>query len=343
MIHYIIRRFFLYLFTVVFLLFVLFMLGQNLPLDSLVSVSGVATASPKEVASLTQIYHLNDSWWMQCYSFINQRLRGEFGVSMVSQVKVIDELLMLLPATLELLISAAIIGVSLGITLGIVLTLTNNQWVRTLLIFISINGYSLPIFWFGIGLSVLVGDVMQWLPTAGRINLIYDFDAITGFYVIDSLLSTSAHREYAFFSVVEHLALPALTLGLYPMTYMLRITYMSLSEVMKSNYIKAAQARGMRTSRILRVHALPNAANVLVRRFTMMLGTLVSYLVITEVVYSWPGIGTWLLRAVTSQDYTVIHAGIFFISFFIITINILIDVLYLFINPLLRKEIYDAY
>tara|TARA_B100001094_G_scaffold333165_1_gene409175 strand:+ start:1488 stop:2519 length:1032 start_codon:yes stop_codon:yes gene_type:complete len=343
MIRYLLRRFYLYLITIILLLLILYLAGHYFPVSHFVSLTGLQYPTPEQTEQMNYFYQIDSHFLMQFVAYLSQRLNGNFGVSLMSQQDIWIELMTFLPASLELMICALLIALLVGVPLGIFSALTDLNWAKKILTFVSLTGYSVPIFWFGIILSLTVGDTFHLAPTSGRINLIYDVEPITGFLIIDSLLSFERFGTDALYSVFLHLILPALTLSLYPLTLVIRMTHLALTEVMQTNYIKSAEARGVHPLLILRRHALPNALLLIIRQFGLLMGAFMSYSIINEVIFSWPGMGSWLVEGVFHRDYTVIQAGVFLISFFIITLSFIMDVLYIFMNPLHRKEIYGEY
>ena len=343
MTRYIIRRLYLYVMTIVLLLFILFWMSYQFPVSRLTGLTGILSPTVDQVLYYSELYQLDAHSFWQFISYLSQRLNGFFGVSIFSQSPILQELQQLAPASLELILCAILIAFSVGVPLGIWGALSSHQPIKGTVQLISLVGFSVPLFWIGIVLSLLVGDAFNLAPTAGRIHLAYEIPRVTGFLLIDSLWVTDRYGMDAFYNACAHLLLPAITLSIYPMTFIVRTSYTALTGVMQSNYIRAAESRGLTTWLILKRHALLNASLPFVRQMSVMFSSFVSYAVINEIIFGWPGVGSWLILGIFHRDYTVIQAGIFMMSFLIITVNLLIDALYVTLSPVSRKDIYDSY
>ncbi|MBR9729265.1 ABC transporter permease subunit [Shewanella intestini] len=339
---YFFRRINLFLATSILLLLVLYIATGLFPVDKSFALSGIATPSTEQQLQINQTYQLQQSAFKQFIAYIQQRLSGDFGVSINSQQAVAGELTRVLPASLELAFVAGLIAIAFGVPLGVFAALTQNVFLQRLILAITLTGYSVPVFWLGLSLLLWFGVNLNWLPTSGQINLLYDIDSVTGVMLIDTLLSAKPYSFAAFQDAVLHLILPAVTLAVLPFTIVTRITRQALTNVMEQSYIRAAEARGLGTSKILFRHGLPNALVPVLKSIGLMLGTFASYGIVVEVIFSWPGVGNWLISGIYQRDYTVIQAGILSVSLLIISLSIFIEMLHTAINPVSRKELYAS-
>ena len=243
------------------------------------------------------------------------------------------EFLTLFPATLELTLSALLFAVILGIPAGVFAALRRGTIVDHVLMGTALTGFSMPIYWWGLLLILFVSVQLGWTPVSGRIDLEYYFDPVTGFMLIDSLLSG---QEGAFSSAVSHLILPTIVLGTIPLAVVARMTRSAMLEVLGEDYVRTARAKGLSPFRVVGLHALRNALIPVVTVIGLQVSTLLAGAVLTEYVFSWPGVGTWLIESIQRRDYPVLQGGLLLISTVVILINIGIDLIYGILNPRIR-------
>ncbi|MGK0408026.1 MAG: cationic peptide transport system permease protein [Shewanella psychromarinicola] len=328
--------------TSLLMIAVLFMASGQFPVSKTYSLSGIQYPTIEQKQQIEQNYQLNDNQLLQFTAYLRQRLSGNLGISSNSQQEVSEELASVLPASFELSLFSGFIAVFFGVPIGILAALSNNKALQHSILAVTLTGYSIPVFWLGLTLSMWFGVNLGWLPISGQINLLYEIEPVTGFMLIDTLLSDSAYRIPAFHDALLHLILPAVTLAVLPFTLVVRITRQAILNVMNKTYIRAAEARGLHTAKILLRHALPNALIPVLKSIGLMLGSFASYGIVVEVIFSWPGVGSWLVSGIYQRDYTVIQAGILSVSLLIIFLSILIDLLHTAINPMSRKELYAS-
>ncbi len=200
---------------------------------------------------------------------------------------------------------------------------------------ISLAGYSMPIFWWGLILIMLFSVSLGWTPVSGRLDLLYDIEPKTGFMLIDTLLSD---EDGAFIDAVRHLILPAIVLGTIPLAVIARMTRSSMLEVLREDYVRTARAKGLSPARVVFVHALRNAMIPVLTVFGLQVGTLLAGAVLTETIFSWPGIGKWLIDAIGRRDYPVVQNGILLVATLVILVNFIVDILYGLANPRIRHQ-----
>ncbi|HTL12895.1 MAG TPA: ABC transporter permease subunit, partial [Bdellovibrionota bacterium] len=202
----------------------------------------------------------------------------------------------------------------------------------------SLIGYSMPIFWWGLLLIMVFSVKLGWTPVSGRIGVEYDLAPITGLLLIDTLISKDGGWE-AWVSAAKHLILPATVLGTIPLAVIARMTRSSLLEVLGEDYVRTARAKGLSRGRVVWVHALRNALIPVITVIGLLFGSIITGAILTETIFSWPGIGKWLVKSVTSRDYPVIQGGVLLIAGMIVTINLAVDVLYALVNPRMRGKL----
>lgn len=280
------------------------------------------------------------SWLTSYWFYLGSVLNGDFGISTINGQLVSQQLREVLPATLELCVLAFLLALLVGIPLGIIAGVSRGRWPDHVISTLGLLGFSLPIFWLALLLILLFSLWLGWFPVSGRINLLYPLENITGFTLIDALLSPDPWRKEMVLDVLHHLVLPVITLAVAPTTEVIRLVRLSTNEVWHQNYIKAAATRGLSQWTIIRRHVLHNALPLLFPRLGWQFSTMLTLAMITEMVFSWPGMGHWLINALHQQDYAVISAGVVVTGALVITINILADIAGALANPLRHKEWY---
>ncbi|NRD73455.1 ABC transporter permease subunit [Shewanella sp. VB17] len=342
MARYLMRRLNLFLATSLVLFAVLFMVTKHFPVEQEFALTGILSPSVQQMAQIDADFKLSSSAFNQFTAYLYQRLSGDLGISATSQRPVADELASVLPASFELASVAATLALMLGLPLGVLASLSRHKITQHTIMAITLTGYSIPVFWLGLTLSLWFGVQLGWLPISGRLNLLYEIEPVTGLVLIDTLISNSPYSTSAFVDAILHIILPAITLAVLPFTVVVRITRSAMITIMDQTYIKAAEARGLHTYRIVLRHALPNAVIPVIKNLGLMLGAFASYAMIVEVIFSWPGVGNWLVSGIYQRDYTVIQGGVLAVALSIITLSIMIEVLHTAMNPLSRKALYDS-
>lgn len=340
---YFFRRSSLFLATTLIMMAVLFYATHLFPVDKTYALTGIQQPTNEQLVQIYQDFKLDSNDIRQFIAYVQQRLSGNMGISINSQQPIYEELKTVLPASFELSLFSGAIALFLGVPIGVIAALSKNKLIQGSILGLTLTGYSTPIFWLGLTLSLWFGVNLGWLPISGQINLLYQIEPVTGFMLIDTLLSDSVYRVQAFVDAIMHLILPAITLAVLPFTLIVRITHQAMLHVMNQTYIRAAEARGLHTFKIIIRHALPNAMIPVLKSIGIMLGSFASYGIVVEVIFSWPGVGSWLVSGIYQRDYTVIQAGIFSVSLLIIFLSILIEFIHTVINPMSKKELYASY
>ncbi len=315
-----------------------FLLIRLIPGDPVMLLLGERGSDPIVYEKMKTSLGLDLPWYEQYWSFITKAFAGDFGTSIISKNSVWEEFKTLFPATLELGVVALFFALTIGIPLGIVAAIKRNSFLDYLFMTGSLVGYSMPIFWWGLILIIIFSVNLGITPVSGRISVLYDIEPLTGFMLIDSLQKEVVEEEgfSAFFSALRHLILPSIAMGTIPLAVIARMTRSSLLEVLKEDYIRTAKSKGLSPFYVICKHALRNALVPITTVIGLMFGSIITGAILTETIFSWPGIGKWILDAVNGRDYPVIQGGVLFIGLIVVTINLTVDILYSIINPKMR-------
>ena len=279
---------------------------------------------------------LDQSTVKQFFDYAWGLLHGDFGTTIVSKTPVLNEFLTLFPATIELTLCATIFAIGIGIPAGVVAAVRRGKFIDQALMVTALTGYSMPIFWWGLVLILLMSNTLHLTPVSGRVDLIkYYYAQPTGFLLIDSLLSG---QKGAFGDVIRHLILPTIVLGTVPLGAIARMTRSSTLEVLEEDYVRTARAKGLSPFRVIGIHALRNAMIPVVTAIGLQTGSLLAGAFLTETIFSWPGVGHWLVQSIGSRDYPALQGGIMLIAIVVILLNVVIDLTSGLINPRLRHE-----
>lgn len=314
---------------------VAFAFVRVLPGDPVLLMAGERGVSPERHAELMAQLGFDRPIWRQYIDYVWNLLNGDFGQSLVTKKSVFTEFFTLFPATVELSVCAIILAVLVGIPAGVVAAVKRGSWFDQGLMGISLVGYSMPIFWWALLLIIFFSGVLQWTPVSGRISLLYYFPPVTGFMLIDSLLSG---QKGAFASAVSHLVLPTIVLATIPLAVIARQTRSAMLEVLGEDYVRTARAKGLPTRRVVGLHALRNAMIPVITTIGLQVGVLMAGAILTETIFSWPGIGKWMLDSISRRDYPVVQSGLLLIAFIIMLVNLVVDLLYGLINPRIRHK-----
>jgi dipeptide transport system permease protein len=334
MIRFLVKRLALTLPTFIALMFLTFMMIRLVPGDPIEVRRGERGISPERLAQLRHEMGLDQPVWKQFLDYVNGIVHGDFGISIISKAPVMHEFFTLFPATLELGACAMIFAIVLGIPAGVIAASRRGGIYDQTLMGLALTGYSMPIFWWGLILILVMSNWLGLTPVSGRVDLIkYYYDPITGFMLIDSLLSG---QKGAFLDAVRHLILPAIVLGTIPLAVIARMTRSSMLEVLEEDYVRTARAKGLPVSRVIGLHALRNALIPVVTVIGLQVGTLLAGAVLTETIFSWPGVGKWLIESIGRRDYPALQGGIMLIATMVIFVNLIVDLLYGLINPRIR-------
>jgi dipeptide transport system permease protein len=334
MFRFLLKRLALTLPTFFALMFVTFIMIRLVPGDPIEVRRGERGISPERLEQLRHEMGLDQPVWKQFADYVWAILHGDFGTSIVSKTPILHEFATLFPATLELTVCAMIFAIVLGVPAGVIAASRRGGIYDQSLMGLALTGYSMPIFWWGLILILVMSNTLHLTPVSGRVDLIkYYYDPVTGFMLIDSLLSG---QKGAFWDAVHHLILPTIVLGTVPLAVIARMTRSSMLEVLEEDYVRTAKAKGLSPFRIVGVHALRNALIPVVTVIGLQIGGLLAGAVLTETIFSWPGVGKWLVESIGRRDYPALQGGILLISAMVIFVNLVVDLLYGLINPRIR-------
>ena len=306
-----------------------------LPGDPIIVMAGERGLSDKRYQELVKQFGFDRPLMEQYFDYLSGVLQGDLGQSFVTKRPVWDEFFTLFPATLELSVCAMIFAVLLGLPAGIIAAVNRGKLFDRLLMSSALIGYSMPIFWWALLLIILMSGWLGLTPVSGRISLLYFFEDPTGFMIWDALQS---EESGALGSALHHLILPTIVLGTIPLAVIARQTRSAMLEVLSEDYIRTAKAKGLAPFRINGIHALRNAMIPVITVIGLSVGTLLAGAILTETIFSWPGIGKWMVDSIFRRDYPVVQGGLLLIAVMVMIVNLTVDVLYGLINPKIRKR-----
>lgn len=312
-----------------------FLFIRLLPGDPVELMAGERGVDPERHARLLHELGFDRPLLEQYVLYLGRVLQGDLGRSIVTKQPVLSEFLALFPATVELSLCAMIFAVLLGLPAGVLAAVRRGTLLDHTVIAVTLTGYSMPIFWWGLLLIIVFSGTLGWTPVSGRISLLYFVEPKTGFMLIDTLLA--GDRE-AFASALRHLVLPTVVLGTIPLAVIARQTRSAMLEVLGEDYIRTARAKGLAPWRVIGLHALRNALIPVVTTIGLQVGVLLAGAILTETIFSWPGVGKWLVDSIFRRDYPVVQGGLLLIASLVMMVNVVIDLLYGLINPRIRHR-----
>ena len=310
-----------------------FTLIRLIPGDPVEALSGERGMTDERYHRLIHEFGLDRPLPVQYGDYVWKALHGDLGLSAISHEPVFSEFIARFPATVELSIVAMLFALAIGLPAGIVAAVKRNTAWDYSVMGAALTGYSMPIFWWGLLLILFFSVGLGWTPVSGRIAIQYDIAPVTGFMLVDSLLAAD---KGAFRSALSHLILPSIVLGTIPLAVIARMTRSSMLEVLREDYVRTARAKGAGRFRVVAIHALRNALIPVLTVIGLQVGSLLAGAILTETIFSWPGIGKWLVEAIHRRDYAAVQGGILMTATIIIAVNLVVDVLYGVINPRIR-------
>jgi peptide/nickel transport system permease protein len=290
-------------------------------------------ATQEDIQRLRDRYGLDDPIYVQYWRYLETVLSGEFGTSIATRRPVADEIKERFPATVELAVSAGFFAVLLGIPLGFLAAKRHGTAVDHGSLVASLIGVSIPIFFLALVLKYVFAVRLGWLPSVGRQDVLIDADHPTNFYVLDGIITGNWTAAW---DAVKHLILPALALATIPLALIARVTRASVLDVQNEDYVRTARAKGISRMTVERRHVLRNAMLPVATVIGLQVGLLLSGAILTETVFAFPGIGTWIQEAIQNRDYAVLQGGMLFIATVVVIVNLLVDLSYGLLNPRIR-------
>ena len=285
-------------------------------------------ATPAAIARVRHEYGLDKPVYVQYYNYLKTTTSLDFGVSIASRRKVTEEIANRFPATVELALSAMLFALLLGIPLGFLTAKYYGSIGDQLGLLASLIGISIPIFFLGLLLKYVFAVKLGWLPSVGRIDVTRDVRHPTHFYILDAIVTGDWSTLV---DVLKHLILPAVALGTIPLAIVARITRAAVLDVQNEDYVRTARAKGLSPFVVDERHVLRNALLPVSTIVGLQTGA-----ILTETVFAWPGIGTWLSEAIFNRDYPVLQAGILFLAVVFVLVNLVVDISYALLNPRIR-------
>ncbi len=318
------------------LLAVTFFIGRVVPIDPVLAIVG-DRAPASVVERVREQMGFNLPLWQQFFIYLRQALTGDFGISVLTTNPVLEDILRVFPATLELATVGTLIGAGLGVPLGVVAAVRRGSFADQIARVIGLVGYSVPIFWLALLSLLLFYAKLKWVAYPGRLDVAYEytFTPITGLYLVDAAWT----RQWdVLWDAFRHIALPGALLGYFSLAYISRMTRSFMLNELGQEYIVAARAKGLSERRIVWFHALRNAAVPLVTVIALSYAGLLEGSVLTETVFSWPGIGLYITNSLQNADMNAVLGGTIIIGAVFITINLLSDLLYRLLDPRTRVK-----
>ena len=290
-------------------------------------------ATAASIAQIEKQYGLDKPIYVQYGSYLKTVVRGDFGTSITTRQPVIEEIKRRFPATVELALAAGIFSILLGIPLGFLAAKRYGGFLDHASLVGSLLGISIPVFFLGIVLKYIFSVKLGLLPTVGRISVLIDLETPTNFYILDAII---AGNMEALWDAIKHLILPAVALGSIPLAIIARITRAAVLDVQNEDYVRTARAKGVSPGIVDRRHVLRNALLPITTIIGLQVGLLLSGAVLTETVFAWPGMGTWLVDAIDNRNFPVLQGGILFLAVIFVFVNLIVDLSYALINPRIR-------
>ena len=318
------------------LLAVTFFIGRVIPIDPALAIAG-DHAPTQVIERLRREMHLDQPLYQQFYYYLLSALSGDFGTSVLTTNPVMDDIKRVFPATMELATVGTIIGAVFGVPFGVLAAVKRNSFIDQIVRVIGLVGYSLPVFWLAMVSLVIFYAKLNWVAYPGRIDIAYEytFTPVTGFYLLDS---TMQGQWDVFWDVFRHLILPASLLGYFALAYISRMTRSFMLNELGQEYIVAARAKGLSETRVIWGHALRSAMVPLITVIALSYASLLEGSVLTEIVFSWPGIGFYITSSLRNADMNAVLGGTIVIGTVFIGINLISDLLYRTLDPRTRRK-----
>ena len=291
-------------------------------------------ATAAALASLREQLGLNQPIWVQYLTFAVHAARGDLGVSLSDNHPALADVVQAFPVTLQLTLAALVLATALGVPLGVLAAVRAGRTLDNVIMTVTLFGVSMPIFWLGLMLLLLFGAGLGWLPIGGVMPVGLDAPRVTGMSVIDSVLSG---RWELIRAASSHLILPAATLATIPLAIITRITRSEMLATGTLDHVRTARSKGMRESRVILRHVLRNALIPVVTVIGLQAGLLLSGAVLTETIFSLPGLGRLMVDSILARDYPVVQAGALFIALVFVLVNLAVDLSYSLLDPRIRR------
>jgi len=330
---FVLRRLLNSVFVLVALSLLIFFFLRAIPGDPVLTLLGEGETTSEQYDRLKKELGLDQPLFVQYGKWLVRVGTGEFGMSIRNASPVLPLVMAKLKATVELAVAAVLLGSLLGILAGTVSAVKNNSFFDNLAMVLALMGISMPVFWMGILLIILFSVQLDWLPISGMLSMDTRLAEVTGFPLVDSLLTANlpALKDY-----LSHLLLPAITLGVVPTALTARTTRASILDVVHEDYVKAGLARGLSFNEALRKHVFRNAFIPVITVIGLQFGIYLGGSIVTETVFAWPGLGRLVVNAIYDRDYPVVQAAVFIYAIIVVLVNLAVDLFYAYIDPRVR-------
>ncbi len=332
MAQYIIRRLFALIPVLIGVSLVVFFLIRMIPGDPVIVMLG-ERANPQDIERVRREMGLDRPIYIQYIEWMGRVLRGDLGKSILGYTPVMDDLKQRLPGTIEMVIAGLLIGVTFGVGIGIISAIKQNSWIDIGSMFAALIGVSMPIYWLALMLIYALAVNRKIFPPSARLDVELTVVRHTGFMLIDTLLMRDLRL---FANAVWHLILPSVVLSTTIMPILARLTRSSMLEVMRQDYVRTARAKGLTEQLVIIRHALKNALLPVVTVVGLQLGGLLGGAILTETIFSWPGMGLWTYRAILARDYPIVQAAVLVSATIYVFVNLLVDISYAYLDPRIR-------
>jgi cationic peptide transport system permease protein len=325
-------------FVTLFILSLLsFLLAYLFPGQALENLTGLRFNELTELQNSQIKYSVDNNIFVQYSYYMGELFSGNWGVSFNSGLPLYEDVGHYLPASIELSFYALLISFFIGLPLGFLAALRHHKLTDYSLLSVNLLGYSIPVFWLALIMILVFSLQLGWFPLSGRISLVFEIPSITGFILIDILLSDFIDKQTALIDALRHLILPTISIAVVTTTMIFRITRRSVIETLNSEFILAAYARGLTPRQVLMRHGVRNALMPILPLLAMQFPTLLTNAMIVESIFSWPGIGNWLIQAIYQQDYPAIRAGMLAVSALVVIFTMSIDLIIRLTDPRRRR------
>ena len=332
MVKYIIKRLLLLIPVILGVSILVFLVMHLFTTDPAATILG-QHAKQDQIQALREQLGLNKPIYVQYWDFLRGVLHANLGDSLMTKTSVWNEVMARFPATIELALAAIIFASIFGVFMGVISAIKQNSIIDYICMVISLLGVSMPVFWLGLIFILVFAVQLNWLPVSGRIDIGLEPIKITGLYLFDSLATGNMD---SFFSALKHLILPAIALGSIPTAIIARMTRSTMLEVVKQDYVRTARAKGLLERPVIFGHALKNALIPIITVIGLQLGSLLSGAVLTETVFSWPGVGKYVVDAILVTDYPVVQGAVMMLAVVFVLVNLIVDIIYAFVDPRIK-------
>lgn len=332
MLKYILKRLLLLIPVLVGVSILVFLVMHVFTADPAANILG-QHATQEQMARLREQLGFNKPLYVQYWDFLKGALTGNFGDSLITKTSVWSEVMARFPATVELALFSIVLASVFGILMGVISAVKQNTVVDYATMVTALAGVSMPIFWLGLLLILLFSVTLHWLPVSGRIDIGMEPAKVTGLYILDSLITGNMS---ALKSSITHIILPGVALASYSTAIIARMTRSTMLEIVKQDYIRTARSKGLFENTVILSHALKNAMIPIITVIGLQLGSLLGGAVLTETVFSWPGVGKYVVDAILKSDYPVVQGSVLILAAVFVMVNLIVDLIYAVLDPRIK-------